>query len=579
MMMKKAATALAALFLLQAPLLASELRLSLAQAMELAFLNNPELKSARLDLEIARLQIEQAKAQYDPYLSVGTNFSRSNRPTSTPAFGNENKSDAANLSTGMATPSGGNISLTWSNSKSESNSSFISLNPSFSSDLSFNASQPLLKNGLDWAGNQFKQKTNDYRRAELGLKSKALEIASRVDDAYWSLVRSRMNHELAQKSLDRAESQYQMTQAQVKAGLAAELSLLQAQANVESARVQLLKSDGELARAENSLKELLYFASEEELAATVIIPSDLPMVQEYKLVPRLFLETSMAKNYTLESLELNLENQKIDASQTKNQLLPQLDFNAGISLSGLAGRADQSSQLMPTGFVVPNPFGSPEPYILEFTTSPGSTNELEGDWNEAVDTMLRGDYLSWQAGLNFKIYLGNRQARGQYEISKYNLQKIQMDMARQKHSVRFSLESLITDLDSAYKSWQAARLARELAEKSYQIEQKKFSLGMSTPYNLLDQENQLRQAEISELSALIEYNKAAGRVRRAEQGYLETGGLAGISLAGVSLPPISGLNLGSLGSGLSGLNLSSLSGMLPPGVDLNMLKSLGINLP
>ena len=575
MMMKRAVAFVAAVFIFQPLLQASELRISQAQALEMALLNNPELKSARLDLEIARLQIEQAKAQYDPYFSTGTNFSRSNRPTSTPAFGNENKSDSVNLSTGMATPSGGNVSLTWSNSRTESNSSFITLNPSFSSDLSFNISQPLLKNGLDWAGNQLKQKTNDYRRAELNLKSKALEIASRVDDAYWSLVRSRMNLELAQKSLARAESQFQTTQAQVRAGLAAEVSLLQAQANMESARVQVLKSMGELARAENSLKELLYFSSEEELAALTIIPSDTPLAREYKVLPELFLENSLAKNFTLQSLELNLENQKIDSGQTKNQLLPQLDFNAGISLSGMAGRADQSSQLVPTGFVIPNPFDTPQPYMLEFTTIPASENELEGDWNDAVDTMLRGDYLSWQAGLNFKVYFGNRQARAQYEISKYNLQKAQMDLVRQKHSVRFNLESLLTDLDSAYKSWQAAKLARELSEKSYQIEQKKFSLGMSTQYNLLDQENQLRQAESTELSALIEYNKAVGRVKRAEQGYLESAGFAGVNLAGVSISP-SSLNLGSLG-GLSGL--SSLSSMLPAGVDLNMLKSLGINLP
>ena len=261
--------------------------------MEMAFMNNPELKSSRLDLEIARMNVEQVKANYDPYVSLGTSFSNSNKPTSTPAFGNESKSDSANLSTGVSTPSGGNVSLTWSNSRTESNSTFMTLNPSWSSDLSFNASQPLLKNGWDWRDNQLKEKMNDYRRAEISLKSKALEIASRVEDAYWSLVRARMNSEVSQRSYERALSQFQMTQAQVKAGITAEVSLLQAQANLESVRVDIIRNEADLARAQNNLKELLYFESEDVLAQTTLIPSDMPSAEEYKIDPQSFLETSM----------------------------------------------------------------------------------------------------------------------------------------------------------------------------------------------------------------------------------------------------------------------------------------------
>ena len=555
----------------------AELRISLAQAMEMAFMNNPDLRSSRLDYEIARINVEQVKAQYDPYLSVGGNFSRSNRPTSTPAFGNENRVDSVSLGTGVSTPSGGNLSMSWSNSKTESNSSFMTLNPSYSSDFSVNASQPLLKNGLDWRGNQLKQRTNDLRRAEINLKSKALETASRVEDAYWSLVKARMNREIAERGVARAQSQFDLTQAQVRVGLAAEVSLLQAQANLESNRVDLIRNEAELARTENNLKDLLYFQTEESLAGVAIIPSDMPSAAEFKIIAREFLDSAISKNYTLKQLELNLENTKIDTRQSRNQLLPQLDFNGALSLSGLAGRAEQSTQVIPTGFVIPNPLPGPQPYIMEFTTIPPSANTLEGDWYDAVDGMLNGNNLSWQAGLSFRVPVGNRAAAGQYEIQKYNYEKTLMEAARQKRTIRFSLETLLTDVDSAYRGWQTAKLARELAEKGWRIEQKKFSLGMSTQFNLLDQEQQLRQAEMNEASALIEYNKAAGRIRRAEQGYLETGGIAGISFGGFNIPSMGGMNLGSLAGGMGGL--SSLMGMLPAGIDLNMLKGMGINLP
>jgi len=440
-----------------------------------------------------------------------------------------------------------------------------------------NFSQPLLKNGMNWRSDELKKKSNDYERAEINLKSKAMEIASRVEDAYWSLVRARLSYEISKRSMERAQAQYDMTKSQVRAGITAEVTLLQSQANLESSRVEVIRSEGDLSRAENNLKQLLYFESEEELVQTRIIPSDQPQVKEQKLDTKDFIDKALATNYVLEGLHLNLENMKIDTRQQKKQTLPQLDFSAGASLSGLAGRSDQSPQLIPTGFVIPSPLPGPEPYMLEFTTYVSPKSAQEGNYWDALHSMADGNNFSWNAGLNFRVPLGNRQALNSYRISQYNFEKAELEISRQRRAIRFNLESLLTDLDTAFKSLQTARTARELAEKSYEIEKKKYKLGMSTQYELLNQEQQVRDAERSLAGTVIDYNKALGRVKRAEQGYLESGGISGLSLTGLSIPSsISGL--GSL-SGMSGLNLSSISSMLPSGVDLNMLKSLGINLP
>jgi len=514
---------------------AQELRLNLSQALELALMNNPELRSQRLDLEIAKVSIDQVKANYDPYIQLETNYSEAKRPTTEPAFGNESKTSAANLAAGANTPTGGNVSLSWQSLRQESNSEFAALNPGYSSDLVLNLFQPLLKNGLDWRASQLREKMNEYQRAEISLKSKALEIASRIEDAYWSLVRARMNLEVSQKSVERGQTQYDTTQAQFRAGTAAELSLLQAQANLESARVELIRNEAEAVRAGNYLKQLLYFESEDELLKTRIIPSDAPQAEEYKIDPQSFVNEALAKSYTLESLRLNLQNLKLHQSRSKNQLLPQLDFNAGLTLYGLAGRSQQSAL---TG-----------------------ESDLEGNYWDAADMMLEGENLGWQTGLSFKIPVGNRSARSQWRIAQYNYQKAELEIERQRRAMRFNLESLLTDLASAYKGWQSAKLARELADKSYQIEKKKFQLGMSTPYQLLDQERSLKEAERNEVWALIEYNKAIGRIKRGQEGYIEAGGV---------------FNPGSAGAGwLSGTGY----GMVPSGVDLNLLRSLGLNLP
>jgi|GEM_PF-1354575 len=554
--------------------LARELKLGLSQAIELALVNNPELRIQKLDLEIARISIEQVKANYDPYFQASVNNSSAQRPSSQPIFGTESNSLSVNFSTGVSTPSGGSVSLDWRNLTQESNSPFMTLNPSYSSDLGLNFYQPLLKNGLrDWRKLDVKRKQNDYQQAELNLKSKALEITSRVEDAYWSLVRAKMDYELNQKSLDRAQKTLELTQTKVRTGLSPEVALLQSQANLESIRVNLLRSESELARAENALKQLLYFESEEELLSTELIPTDQPLAQEYEFSREEFLDNALDSNFMVQGLKLNLENQRLANLRSKNQLYPELNLSAGLSLSGLAGDSEPTTQTVPTGFVIPNPYPTPHPYILETTTITTAESEWEGTYWDAVNRMLSGDYLSWQAGLTFKLPFGNRSAKSQWKTAQYNYEKATLELERQSRLLRFNLESLLKDLDTAYRAWQTAQLARELAEKSYQIESRKFELGLSTQYQLLDQEQQLREAEKNEISALIEYNKSLARIKRAEQGYLEAQAVSAINLSGLNIPSITTGGV----SGLGGLpfNLSNL----PSGVDLNMLKSLGINLP
>ncbi len=562
-----------ALLLFSVPAFGGELRLSLRQAIELALINNPELRSSRLDLEISQASLIQTRANYDPYFQVSSNFSHSEQPTSQPAFGTENENMSVNFSTGASTPSGGNVSIDFQNQQQKSNSSFVTLNPSWNVNLGLNFSQPILKGGLmDWRKDEIKKKMNDYAQSEISLKAKALEIASRVEDAYWSLVRANLEYEISQKSLERSESMVKLTEAQVRNGISPQVALLQSQSNREGVRASLYQGEAALRKAENNLKQLLYFETEEELLLSKIIPTDQPRVEQYQFERAKFLENAMLKNYTMEQMRLNTDSMKISSRQSRNQLFPQLDFNSGFSIAGLAGDSKPSTQLIQTGFVIPNPFPTPQPYMLEYSTLTQAESDQEGDYFDAVSRLLDGNNLSYQVGLTFKIPIGNRSAQSQARMSEYNLQKTELELARQRRMIRFNLDSLLADFESTYKAWQASKLARELADKSYQIEKRKYELGMSTQYQLLDQEQQFKEAGKNEISALIEYNKSIGRIKRAEQGYLETGGIPSVSMTGINLSGISS------SSALKGLP-SNLSGMLPSGVDVNMLKGLGINIP
>jgi outer membrane protein TolC len=63
-------------------------------------------------------------------------------------------------------------------------------------------------------------------------------------------------------------------------------------------------------------------------------------------------------------------------------------------------------------------------------------------------------------------------------------------------------------LQQARARYDAAVQNRILAKQLFEAEQKKFTLGASTPYNVIQQQRDLTSAQSAELAALVTYNNA-----------------------------------------------------------------------
>jgi len=558
-----------------------QLPLSLAQADEIALANNPDLRSERLNLEMAGTDLVRAKATYDPYLQLDTSYSNSASPSAQSAiFGTSSKSLSLNLSSGVTTITGGSLSLSFNNSRSESDSIFTTLNPSYSTSLNLNLRQPLLKNRYtDERKLDLEQRDNDLKSAEYSLKSRTLDITSQVEDAYWTLVKDRLELEVRQQSLQVARHLYDLTQAQVKAGLTAPVNTIQSQANLASAQSFLIRSQNDYRRDQTNFKLILNLSVEEGLWDLEIVPTDAPPRSAQEIAPNEVLQQALSNNINLNQLRYNLANTEIQNAQTKNRLLPQLDLRTGIGLSGLAGADNTQPQMLPTGFVIPNPFPTPQPYMLELTTATPNPSPNEGDYGDALTDLGRGANLSWSAGLTFNVPLGNRAARNDWKRARLSYEQLKIQQAQQERNVVFTVQNILNDFDAARRNLEAASLAADLQQQNLDTEQKRFELGLSTQYNVMQAQSSYNDAKTAAISSQIELAKAMARIARAEQGYLSAGGL------GFSLP--ANLNLGNLGSlagvslpaGISPSMLQQYSSMLPAGFDLNSLRSMGINLP
>jgi outer membrane protein TolC len=76
-------------------------------------------------------------------------------------------------------------------------------------------------------------------------------------------------------------------------------------------------------------------------------------------------------------------------------------------------------------------------------------------------------------------------------------------------------------LETAAKSVDAYRIARELAEKQLEAEMKKLNVGMSTNYFVLTYQDALASARSMEMQALVAYNVAVATIAKVTGSTLE----------------------------------------------------------
>ena len=88
-------------------------------------------------------------------------------------------------------------------------------------------------------------------------------------------------------------------------------------------------------------------------------------------------------------------------------------------------------------------------------------------------------------------------------------------MRQQEIQIAQEVRAAVREVDTNRRRIDASRVARELEEERLDAEQKKFEVGMTTSYFIVQAQRDLAQARANELQAIIDYNKAIVAVERA----------------------------------------------------------------
>ncbi len=489
-----------------------ELRLSLRDAIATAIEKNTDVELVRYDPEIAQLTHRAAWGYYEPLYYGVTDHTDSSLPTAQvfQGFGFllDKETTGATGLRGELPMLGWSYDLGYSGSKVETTSTIASLNPEYRSSVTFAFNAPLLRGflfGEPWVAVRLTGEGSaiayeDFRR-------QLMDIVQSTEEAYWLLAAAAEEREVARKSLETARALLRQTEAQYEVGVVSRVEVTEAEAGVAQREFLLITSENAYRTRQDALVDLVFGPALTPTSNAEIVTSDSPeSYQPLQIDPALAVEKALANRPELLSAQRQLEQQRIRLQFARNQRLPQLDVVASYGTHGLSG----VGQAINFGSItIPAPPGVPDQY------------------GDSHDQFFQGDdSRTWTAGARLSIPIANTSARSRVRISELEYHKTETQVAREEQAILSEVRKAVRDLESAVQGIEAAERRRLAAEEQHRAELIRLEHGESTPFDVLQREEVLVEAESQKIFALRVYHSSVAALDRAQGTILEDRGVA-----------------------------------------------------
>ncbi len=441
-------------------------------------------------------QIGPVTPTLDPTIQESTTYSHRTAPqpdvvqSITPILIQNQRIYSGSLQEGFL--SGGTLTATYTDHYLNENAPTDVLNPSVNASLSVQFQQNLLQGfGVAVNGRNIDVAKINLQTSDLNFKTQVISTVVNVLNNYNALVADYEDMKAKNSALEAAKAFYEDTRKQVEIGTLAEIELTRAASQVATGQQDVVTSETSLKQDELRLKNLISRNGIEDpiVANAEIVPLDRMVIPEKDDFPPMkdLVEKAMANRSDLAAERANITTAEVSALGTKNGVLPNLVGFAGESQAGLAGTART---------VGAGPFAeTANPYFV-------------GGIGNALGQAFRRNFPTEYVGAFFSVPLRDRQAQADYGIDQLQLRQTQLGVQKDLKQVQVDVLNAVVGLQQSRARYDAAVRNRILSQQLLDAEQKKYALGASTPYNVIQQQRDLATAQSTEIAALVTYNNA-----------------------------------------------------------------------
>ncbi len=401
----------------------------------------------------------------------------------------------ANFAYTQAFGTGTSVNFSFDNNRQTNNSPYTTLTPALNSTFQFNLTQHLLA-GFGTASNRryIYIARNNREISDVAFRNQVIATVTQVQNIYWDLVNAfedvkvkERSQTLAQKTLDDDRKQEELQSM-------AAMDVLKAESEVDTRNQELTVAQATLELQQLLMKNAITRnLNDTTLAGAPVVPTDSMTVSETEeVIPTQDLVAeAQAHRPELAQARMDLLNREITRKAARNALLPALDLAAYYGGAGLGGTQNPYLSSTTSGLLSPTGFG------------------------DALQNSFNGSSPNYQVGFNLTIPLRNRAARAdqlrselEYRQAELRLGQLRNEIGIEVRNAQFALQQNRARVGSASK-------ARDLAQRTFEIEEKKFALGSSTSLQVLEASRDLALAESNLVTAMTSYEKSRVELDRA----------------------------------------------------------------
>ena len=447
------------------------LRLSLAQAMEVAREHHLGLRSARLSTQMQEQAVAQEAARFGRTLTANLTQQNSRSPSSSKLEQvptSTSGSQSLGLSLSQQLTSGGTVGIDFRNNRSSSNAAYQVLNPQYQSGLTLRWSQPLLqgRGSVNRIGLQVV--SNSLNASRISVESQSRELDSQVGQAYWALVLARQGLSLRQQLLAGAERVLESVQARAEVGAGARSAILEAQVTVAQRQQEIVSAQGSLRQAEDQLRSLLGIDQEPGGWEVGLLPTQAPELLDFAGEPEAGVVRALDRDASYQQAALAVQSAALQLTLARDQARPSLSLTAQAAINGIGG-----------------------------------------SYGDNLDALKQGEARNWQGGLGLSMPLGsNPQAVARVRQQEYAVQQRQVQAEQIRLQLAAQVRTQHRQVGISRQAEQAAAWTEQRAEQNVAEQEERLGLGLSTVRQVLDAQDALAQARLTRLQAVVTYNDA-----------------------------------------------------------------------
>ncbi len=375
-------------------------------------------------------------------------------------------------------------------------------NPQVNSFMAVGFTQPLL-NGFGRRANatQIRIAKNDVKVADSVFRQQVITTVAQVLGYYWDFLTFKENVRVAEQALAYAQKLLSDNKRQVEIGTLAPIEVVRAESEVAARQQDLIVAQTNLQQQAELIKTALSKQVGPELAAAQIVPEDKLPEPTPDDVPPLdqALKEAFANRPEIEQTELKFRDQDYTLQARRNSLLPSLNLYATYIAQGQSG----NQLLCPPGT---SPYGAQ-------CAVPGDgfvpiVGTATGGISQALTQTMQGKFPNYSYGVNLSIPIRNRQAQGDAARILLERRQLETQLQQYKNNIAQQVRSAEIGVVQAKVQIDAAVKATRLAQETLEAEQKKFQLGESTVFLVIQAQRDLATAEGNEVKARSTYAKA-----------------------------------------------------------------------